>query len=264
MPQDPTFQTPPNREDVSVRETESFAGHAEPELQESGKLAAVQFCAAEGDRSNAASAEDVVQIDDFPLSPLAAALRGDRGAFIEILLRGLGDGVLPDAVRDLLQQGDDGFDEEEAFESLVATIIEDRTPVAVVFVSAALAARTVAQSLFSSAEDFGCAEGEALLSAWFGAARAVERLRGAEGLLRLMPAARNLARRAAGRGELAPEIADAMRRVATRIADAEHSPGRTPRRLPQRRERERMESGGCDLPRRFVIRGQLQLTFHAR
>jgi hypothetical protein len=156
------------------------------------------------------------------------------------------------------------LDEDEAFESLVAAVVEDRTPRTAIFVGAALAARTVARALFSAEDGFGPVEGEALLAAWLRAAHAVEKLRGVDGLLRLMPAARNLARRAAGRGELTPAIADAMHRVAERIADPEQSLGQTPRGSPRRVERERMGSGAFDLPRRVVIRGQLQLTFHAR
>jgi hypothetical protein len=194
---------------------------------------------------------------------LAAALAGDRGAFLEALDHAVDGGVLPEA-RDLPAEGGDPSDESAVFDEIVAAFVVDRAPPSAVVVAAALAARTVSLALLSTEHDVNTAVAEALLAAWVDAAHAVWRLRGADGLMRLVPAARNLARRAVERGELTPTIADAMRRVAARIADAEHSLGQTPRRLPQRQERERMGGGAFDLPRRVVIRGELQLTFHAR
>jgi hypothetical protein len=197
-------------------------------------------------------------------SQLAAALRGDRGAFLEILDRAVDGGVPPAARTALSEQAGDPSDESTAFEKIVAALVADRSPLTAVVVGSAFSARTVAHALFETENEVDAAAAEALLAAWLDAARALLKLRGAEGLLRLVPAARNLARRAAGRRDVAPVIADAMRRVAARIADAEHSLEQTPRHLPQRREPERRRSGAFELPRRIVIHGQMQLIFHAR
>jgi hypothetical protein len=64
---------------------------------------------------------------------------------------------------------------------------------------------------------FDPVDGEALLLAWLDTARAIFAARGSEGLRRLLPTARLVASKCAGR-ESAPEIAASLTRVAARIA----------------------------------------------
>jgi len=197
-------------------------------------------------------------------SSLAAALRGDRGAFLQVLDRVVDGGIPPAAQKALSEQAGDASDESTAFEKIVATLVAERSRLTAVVVGSAFAARTVAHALFPTEKEFDAAAAETLLAAWLDAARALLELRGAEGLLRLVPAARNLARQVTGHRDVAPAIADALRRVAARMAGAEHALERTPRHSPQRPEHERTGSGVFDLPRRIVIHGQMQLIFQAR
>jgi hypothetical protein len=258
------LQTLPNQEATLVLAVSA----EEPERQDLGpEQAANEVLAVTSDdaRSLGAPAERLVVSEQSLFSALAAALRDDRGAFLQVLDRVV-DGGVPPAVREALaEDAGDPTDESAAFEKIIVALVADRSPLTAVVVGAAFAARIVAHALFQPENDFDTAAAEALLAAWLDAARALLKLRGAEGLLRLIPAARNLARRAAGHRDVAPAIADATRRVAARIADAEHSLERTPRHLPQRREQqERTATGAFDLPRRIVIRGQMQLIFEAR
>src|SRR5208283_4743673 len=117
------------------------------------------------------------------------------------------------------------------------------------------AARTVARPLFQTDNALGAADAELLLFAWLEAARAVLAARGCEGLLRLMPAARNLSHRMAGQEARAETIADAIRRVASRIANAENALERMERRSPQSRIREREARGAHQPSKRVVVRG---------
>jgi hypothetical protein len=266
-----TLQTLPEQGATVV----AAASADEPESRDvASERAAAEAPAATGDNatsdevddaaSDGAPADCLIVSEQSLFSSLAAALRGDRSTFLQVLDRVV-DGGVPPAARDAFsQQAGDASDESAAFEKIVAALVADRSPLTAVVVGSALAARTVAHALFQADNDFDTAAAEALLAAWLDAARALLKLRGAEGLLRLVPAARNLARRTAGRRDVAPAIADAMRRVVSRIGHAEHSLERTPRHLPQRREHERMRSGVFDLPRRIVIHGQMQLIFHPR
>lgn len=211
-----------------------------------------------------APAEPVVLPEQSLFSSLATALNGDRGVFLQVLDRAVDGAVAPAAKQALLDDEDDPSQESAAFQKIVIALVAGHSPLTAVVVGSALAARTVAHALFEAENAFDSAAAEALLLAWLDAARALLKLRGADGLLRLMPAARNLARRAAGHRDVAPVIADAMRRVAARIADAEHAPEQTPRRVPPRRDHERTAHITFDLPSRIVIHGQMQLVFHAR
>jgi hypothetical protein len=212
-----------------------------------------------------APAEPVVVVPEASLfSSLAAELNGDRAAFLQVLDRAVDGGVASAARQALSGEAGDLSNESAAFQKIVVALIAGRSPLTAVVVGSALAARTVAHALFRSEDEFDAAAAEALLLAWLDAARALLKLRGAEGLLRLVPAARNLARRAAEHRDVAPAVADAMHRVAARIADAEHSLQQARRRLPQRREGERTTRGVFDMPRCVVIHGQIQLIFHAR
>jgi hypothetical protein len=258
-----TLQTLPNQTDAVVHAASPPA--EQPEGQNiSSEQAAGEDLAAKSDDGLAdrAPAERSTLPKHSRFSSLAAALRSDRGTFLQVLDHAV-DGAVPAAADDGSEESDDSLDESAAFEKIVAALVADDAATTAVVVGAALAARTVARALLQTEGDFDGAAAEALLAAWLDAARALLRVRGIEGLLRLVPAARNLARRAAEHREVAPAIADAMRRVAARIADAEHSLGPTPRRLSQRQEREQMRVGAFALPRCIVIRGQLQLVFHA-
>jgi hypothetical protein len=239
----------------------------EPESQDVGSEQAMveDLAATSGNAaSDGAPADCLIVSEQSLFSSLAAALRGDRGTFLQVLDRVVDGGVPPAAQDALSQDAGDPSDESAAFEKIVAALVADRSPLTAVVVGSAFAARTVARVLFRTDNDFDTTAAEALLTAWLDAARALLKLRGAEGLLRLVPAARNLARRAAGHRDVAPVIADAMRRVASRIAGAEPSVEQTPRHVPERREHERTRSGAFGLPRRIVIHGQMQLIFHPR
>jgi hypothetical protein len=211
-----------------------------------------------------APAEPVVLPEQSLFSSLATALNGDRSAFLQVLDRAVDGAVAPAAKQALLNDADDPSEESAAFQKIVIALVAGSSPLTAVVVGSALAARTVARALLQPEGAFDSAAAEALLLAWLDAARALLKLRGADGLLRLLPAARNLARRAAGHRDVAPVIADAMRRVAARIAEAEHAREQARRRVPQRRNHERTAHVACDLPRRIVIHGQMQLIFHAR
>jgi hypothetical protein len=257
------LQTLPNQEASVVQ----AASAEEPERQDfASEQAANEDLAVTNDdaRSLGAPAEQLIVSEQSLFSSLAAALRGDRGAFLQILDRVVDGGVPPAAQQALSEEAGEPADESAAFEKIIVALVADRSPLTAVVVGAAFAARIVAHALFPTENDFDAAAAEGLLAAWLDAARALLKLRGAEGLLRLVPAARNLARRAAGRRDVGPAIADAMRRVASRIAGAEPSPEPAPRHLPRRRERHRRGSDAFDLPRRIVIHGQMQLIFHAR
>jgi hypothetical protein len=221
----------------------------------------------DNDPVNGAPPEAVVVVPEPPLySSLAAALKGDRAAFLQVLDRAVDGGVAPAARQALLDEdeADDLADESATFQRIVVALVAGHSPLTAVVVGSALAARTVAHALFQSEDEFDAAAAEGLLLAWLDAAHALLKLRGAEGLLRLVPAARNLASRAAGQRDVAPAVADAMRRVAARIADTEHSLQQAPRPLRQRTEHERTTRGLFDMPRRVVIHGHMQLVFHAR
>lgn len=257
------LQTLPNQEATAVQ----AAAAEEPERQDlASEQAANEDLAMTSDDapSDGAPPDRLIVSEQSPFSSLAAALRGDRDTFLQVLDRVVEGGVPPAAQDALSQEAGEPSDESAAFERIVVTLVADRSPLTAVVIGSAFAARTVAHTLFQTDNDFDAAAAEALLAAWLDAARALLKLRGAEGLLRLVPAARNLARRAAGHRDVAPVIADAMRRVASRIAGAKQCLERAPRDLPRRREHERMRSGAFDLPRRIVIHGQMQLIFHAR
>jgi hypothetical protein len=189
---------------------------------------------------------------DAPLSSVAAALTGDRDAFLQVLSRAVEADPAPAVRRSLYRASLLASDETAAFERLVAVAIAEAKPITAATICAALAARTVAQSLLEAEGSLGLADREGLLAAWLDAAHAVAAVRGPDGLLRLMPTARKLARRTAGGGEPATEIAITMRRVAARIA-ADSSIGSAARASPNRREDERMRRGISDSPRRFGI-----------
>jgi hypothetical protein len=216
----------------------------------------------EDNPSDATPAEPVVLPAQSQFSSLAAALNGDRRVFLQVLDRAVDGAVAPATKQALLDDEDDPSEESDAFQKIVIALVAGRSPLTALVVGSALAARTVAQALFRTEDAFDSAAAEALLLAWLNAARALLKLRGADGLLRLVPAARSLARRAAGRRDVAPAIADAMRRVAARIAETEQTLEQA--RVPQRRDRERTTHAAFDLPRRIVIHGHMQLIFHAR
>jgi len=221
--------------------------------------------ASDNDPADAAPAESVVLPEHSLFSSLAAALKGDRSVFLQLLDRAVDGGVAPAAKQALSDERGEPSDESAVFQKIVIALVAGHSPLTAIVVGSALAARTVAQALFAADDEFDPEAAEALLLAWLDAARALLKLRGADGLLRLVPAARNLARRAAGERNAAPAIADAMRRVAARLADTEHALAPAPPRpVLQRREQERTARAAFDLPRRIVIHGQMQLVFHAR
>jgi hypothetical protein len=149
-----------------------------------------------------------------------------------------------------------------AFDRLVDIAITEAKPSTAATICAALAARTVARTLLRADDVFALADGEALLAAWCDAARAIVAARGADGLRRLLPAARQLARRTAGLGERAAEIAAATRRVAGRIA-ADPSLGRTVGVPRKGREQDRMPSG-IGGPRSAAIHSRAAFTSPTR
>jgi hypothetical protein len=270
-----------------LRETDSMRRKATPQtLLQQQAIAAQATSTAEPERpefvSEPAACEDIPATSDnhslrdpldvapvvvpeaSPFSSLAATLKGDRAAFLQVLDRAVDGGIAAAAGQALPEGAGDLSDESAVFQNIVVALVAGRSPLTAVVVGSALAARTVAHSLFQSEDEFDTAAAEALLLAWLDAARALLKLRGAEGLLRLVPAARNLARRAAAHRDVAPAVADAMRRVAARIADAEHSLTQAPRPLPQRKKDGWTTPEVFDTPKRVVIHGQMQLIFHER
>jgi hypothetical protein len=148
---------------------------------------------------------------DSAISAVADVLTSDRTAFLQFLGYAVDADNSPTTRAGLYREVYRGSDETSAFEQLVAHELKAATAATI---CAALATRTVAQSLLDAKGVFGMEHCEALLAAWLDVARAVAAARGSRGLLRLMPTATRLAER----GELAAEIAAAMHRVATRIA----------------------------------------------
>jgi hypothetical protein len=262
MGQEPTLEPPLGRNDT-LREPASFGAEAEKVLRcrtdnsadTENEDAQKTFAATPDDNVNAST--------DLTLSFIAAAMTGDRAIFLQLLSRAVDGNISPTARRSLHREGNPTFDEASAFERLVAVVVVEAKPTSAATICAALAARTVAQSLLDTERVFGMADGEALLAAWLDTARAVAAARGSDGLLRLLPTARKLARRTTGRGEPAAEIATTMRRVAARIATDPPLDRAVPN-PPEGREYNRMLGGMSAPPRRIVMQGQVEFTFHTR
>jgi len=151
------------------------------------------------------------------LSSVAGTMCADRGEFLQSLCQAVDADISPAARRGFRQGGDPSNNESTAFERLVAVAVDAARPQTAAEICAALAARTVARSLVRAENAFDTAAGEALLLAWLDTARAIVAARGSEGLRRLLPTARLVASKCAGR-ESAPEIAASLSRVAARIA----------------------------------------------
>lgn len=259
MGQEPTVEPLPGRDDPT-----SEPAHFDAGAEEAAGLAAGCHADNSADTGNDGGPKVFVAAPDdhtgasthSTLSSVAAAMTGDLAIFLLILGRAIDADIFPAARRSLHRGGAPTFDEGAALERLVAVAIavavEEAKPSAAATICAALAARTVARSLLRTEGVIGMADGEALLAAWLDAARAVAAARGCDGLRRLLPTARHLARRTAGRGEPAAEIATTMRRVAARIA-ADPSLGRVlNNKPPEGREHDRMLRGMSDLPRRIA------------
>jgi hypothetical protein len=249
---DPASESAPRFDAGADKESRCRIGNSADTGSEDAHSA---FAAASDDNINASA--------DLTLSSIAAAMTGDRAIFLQILSRAVDADISPAARRSLQRGSNPASDEAAAFERLVAVAIDEAKPSTATTICAALAARTVARSLLDAERVFGMAEGEAMLSGWLDTARAVAAARGSDGLLRLLPTARKLARRTTGRSEPAAEIATTMRRVAARIA-ADLSLDREVHGPPEGRENDRMLGGMPDFPRRIVIQGQVEFTFHTR
>jgi len=266
MGQEPTVEPLPGRDDPVSEparfdaEAEEAAGlsagcHADNSAETGNEGGPKTFAAAPDDNTGAST--------DSTLSSVAAAMTGDRAIFLRILSRTVDADNSPAVRRSLHREGNPASDEAAAFERLVAVAVDEVKPSTAATICAALAARTVARSLLRAEGVFGTSDGEALLAAWLDAARAVAAARGSDGLRRLLPTARLLARRTAGRGEPAAEIATTMRRIAARIA-ADPSLGRAFNDPPEGYEHDRMLRGMSGPPRRIVIHGPVEITFPAR
>jgi hypothetical protein len=208
------------------------------------------------------SAEPAVPSSTVWSSSVALALTGERAAFLEILCAAAGADVPPAVRRGFRRAGNPASSETAAFERLVDDVVDEATPSLAAPICAALAARTVARCLPGAEAGVGAADAEALLAAWLETARAIAAARGAAGLRRLLPTAALLARKSAGRGEPAAEIATTMRRIAARIV-AELSLDRAFGGAAQDEEYQPMPSGKSS-PRRIVIRGPVEMTLDAR
>jgi hypothetical protein len=210
----------------------------------------------------AASAEPSIASAAVPSASVACALTGERAAFLEILCAAAEAEISPAIRRSFRRAGNPGAGETAAFERLIDVVVDEAEPPDAALICAALAARTVARSLPRAEAGVGEADGEALIAAWLETARAIAAARGAAGLRRLLPTAGLLARKSAGRGEPAAEIATTMRRIAARIV-AELSLDRAFGGAAQDEEYQPMPSGKSS-PRRIVIRGPVEMTLDAR
>jgi hypothetical protein len=183
---------------------------------------------------------------DAALPSMAAAMTGDRSKFLHILGNALAAELSPAMRGKLLRAGESRWDEMTTLSRLVGNAIVQMEPATAAVIAAALAARTVGRSLLQAGIRLGTADREALLAAWFDAARAIVAVRGPDGLRRLLPAAAHVARRPPGIGKSGAEIAAATRRVAARIAEE-------PPRI-----------GACDVPRESAGTSECEDPFRAR
>jgi hypothetical protein len=156
-------------------------------------------------------------LDESPLSSIAAVLLGDRDIFIRTLSRVVEADVTPAIFRTLRRAADSASNEAAAFDRLAVVTIEDAKPSTAAKICAALAARTAGLSAQRANHAFGPADSAELFTAWLETARAMIAARGFAGLRRLLPTARLLARKSAERRDSALEIAATMRRIAARI-----------------------------------------------
>jgi hypothetical protein len=194
--------------------------------------------------------------------PVAAALTEDRATF----LRTLGDAVdaqlSPAARRALLHGGDPALGDATTAERIAAIVSDDpEWPAAAV--CGALAARGVARALQHTERALDLTERETLLTGWLDAAQSLGAARGPEGLRMLLPIARLLARKTAGRGETVANIATAVRHVAARIA-ADPTLGPALGASGAGHVRQQMRRGPSGPPRRIVLHGPVEIAFHAR
>jgi hypothetical protein len=185
-------------------------------------------------------------------SSVAAGLTGDRDVFLQTLWRALEAHAPPVMRRSLYRASRSTSNEAAAFERIAAIAITEMKPDTAATICAALAARTVAQSVFDADGDLGVGDSGALLAAWLEAAKAVAAVRGCDGLLRLMPTARKLAHRVAEDGEAATDIAAMVRRVAARIV-ADSFPSKVIDGPSARGGHERIRGETPNSPNRIVI-----------
>jgi hypothetical protein len=181
--------------------------------------------------------------------------------FFEVLNNIVDDEVVSAARADL-RQPQTSEDEAAALDALVLNAVCETTPAAAATIAAALAARTFAGTVFGS-RALQQLESEALVGAWIETARAIVDVRGPEGLMRLLPAARRLALRSLEKEEPVAAIADAMRRVAARIT-ADPASGRPAERASAKRARESARAGANGVRRRSAFECGEEVTLSAR
>jgi hypothetical protein len=166
------------------------------------------------DRVRSTVAEDA---NDSPLLSIAAVLMGDRLTFIDTLSRTVEQEITPSIFRRFRHTAQSASDEAATFARLAVIAIGGTRPPVATAICVALAARTA--GLFAQSANGAADAGNAteLLTAWLETARAMSAARGLDGLRRLLPTARLLARKSAERGDSGIEIAATMHRIAARI-----------------------------------------------
>jgi len=208
-----------------------------------------------------APADSAGEAASSEMGSVAAALVGDRTLFLQVVTGAIGPNIAPALQRALRRAADPASDELMAFERLATVAIDEGTRAVAAIICAALAARTTTQLLRHSTLD--AADAESLAEAWLDAANQVSGARGSEGLRLLLPMASLLARKAEERGEPVPEIANALRRIAPRLA-ADPALARALGRSSPNDRRDRLPRGMSGPPRRIVIQGPVEIRFHAR
>ena len=262
--------------DGPMRARDDFAGESTPAREEMVRLAE-SFRAQDGrDESGETpgartappsdnvqpSSESLTSSPTAFLSSVAVALTDERHAFLDALRRAAEADISPVMRSGFERAGNLASDESAALERLVDVVVDEARPSHAAQICAALAARTVAQSLPNVEGRVPAKDGEALLAAWLETARAMAAARGSAGLRRLLPAAQLLARRSSERGEQATQIAATMRRIAARIV-VELSLDRAFGGASERQCPQRVLSAKSS-PRGMVVRSPAEMTLDAR
>jgi hypothetical protein len=261
MGQDPTVQPTVSRADLQYG-PQQFDG----DVEESPQLAVddvvdtvsgVQLKTTGRVRSGVAG-----DVNESPLSSIAAVLIGDCPTFINTLSRTVEPEITATILRRLQRTAQSASDEGATFERLAIVAIDNTKPSVATEICAALAARTAGLSAHRANGALDAADAAELFIAWLETARAMIAARGFAGLRRLLPAARLLARRSAEREDSAAEIAATMHRIAARIV-AELSLERAFDLAAAEQKPDLMEQRTVS-PRTTLSQSPAQMTLHPR
>jgi hypothetical protein len=259
-------------QDPTAKSTASNADPAEKpqpidsDIQETARLAPDGVADTTSDvqskTTDSAPRETARASDESSLSSVAAFLMEDCPTFIDSLSRAVEPDVAPAILRKLRRTAHSASSEAAAFERLAAVTIHDAKPDAAAKICAALAARTAGLAARRANRASGPIDAVELFTAWLETARAMIAARGREGLHRLLPTARLVARKSAERGDSAVEIAATMRRIAARIL-AELSLEHAFDLAAEQQERDLTERRTLS-PRSNLKHSPVQMTLHPR